>query len=218
MAVVAPGLTLQGAASWNRNEQTNSPSLMDANPASVNFGKPITESCKVVAGATVCSPLNNLFGPIGSPSANRGRREIEGLIGFFVNTLALRVDLEGDPTVSELIARARGVALGAQDNQDLPFEQVVEIVKPPRRLEHSPLFQVDFVWQSNEHVPFDLKGLKISPAPMARDRVRFDLELNLGEWGDRIIDDSLHGSPVIRRLVRRSCQRATLHLRVARRV
>jgi hypothetical protein len=70
VALLAPGLTLQGAASWNRNEQTNSPALMDTNPDSVNFGKPITESCKVVAGATVCSPLNNLFGPIGSPSAN----------------------------------------------------------------------------------------------------------------------------------------------------
>ncbi len=70
VALVAPGLTLQGAASWNRSEQTNSPALMDTNPASVNFGKPITESCKTVAGATVCTPLNNLFGPIGGPSAN----------------------------------------------------------------------------------------------------------------------------------------------------
>jgi iron complex outermembrane recepter protein len=66
VALVMPGLTVQGAASWNSSEQTNSPALIDSNPASVNFGKPITETCK----ATGCTPINNLFGPIGSPSAN----------------------------------------------------------------------------------------------------------------------------------------------------
>ena len=68
VALVAPGLTMQGAASWNRSEQTNSPSLMDNNPASANFGKPITVSCSKTG--TNCKPLNNLFGPIGGPSAN----------------------------------------------------------------------------------------------------------------------------------------------------
>jgi len=66
VALVAQGLTLQGAASWNRSEQTNSPSFIDNFPGSVNFGKPITESCS----ASGCKPLNNLFGPIGGPSAN----------------------------------------------------------------------------------------------------------------------------------------------------
>jgi iron complex outermembrane receptor protein len=70
VAVVLPGLTLQGAASWNQSEQTNSPSLMDTNPASVNFGKPITEACGLVTGLVKCAPLNNLFGPVGGPSAN----------------------------------------------------------------------------------------------------------------------------------------------------
>jgi outer membrane receptor protein involved in Fe transport len=71
VAVVMPGLTLQGAASWNSSEQTNSPSLVDNNRASANFGKPITESCsKSAAGVVSCSALNNLFGPIGGPSAN----------------------------------------------------------------------------------------------------------------------------------------------------
>jgi len=58
----------RGAASWNRSEQTNSPALTDGNPASVNYGKPITESCNKTG--TVCTPISNLFGPIGSPSAN----------------------------------------------------------------------------------------------------------------------------------------------------
>ncbi|HEX8319613.1 MAG TPA: condensation domain-containing protein, partial [Longimicrobium sp.] len=67
---------------------------------------------------------------VGTPTANRGRIEIEGLIGFFVNTLALRVDLAGSPTVAELLAHVRERALGAQQNQDIPFEQVVEVVQP----------------------------------------------------------------------------------------
>jgi iron complex outermembrane receptor protein len=68
VARVWQGLTLQGAASWNSSVQTNSPALMDTNPASVNFGNPITESCK--GTPLVCTPINNLFGPPGSPSAN----------------------------------------------------------------------------------------------------------------------------------------------------
>ncbi|MER8741391.1 condensation domain-containing protein, partial [Mesorhizobium sp. M1005] len=75
---------------------------------------------------------------IGVPSANRGRGEIEELIGFFVNTLALRLDLSGAPSVSELLERTRRTTLAAQEHQDLPFEQVVEIVKPPRALDHTP--------------------------------------------------------------------------------
>ncbi|HEX4239995.1 MAG TPA: TonB-dependent receptor [Steroidobacteraceae bacterium] len=70
VAVVLPGLTVQAASAWNQSEQTNSPSLMDTNPASVNFGKPITEACGGTPGHVTCSPLNNLFGPIGGPSAN----------------------------------------------------------------------------------------------------------------------------------------------------
>jgi outer membrane receptor protein involved in Fe transport len=66
VALVAQGLTVQGAASWNRSEQTNSPSLIDNNPASINFGKPITQNCN----SGTCVPLNNLYGPIGGPSAN----------------------------------------------------------------------------------------------------------------------------------------------------
>src|SRR5439155_6320829 len=101
---------------------------------------------------------------IGTPTANRTRREIEGLIGFFVNTLALRVDVGGEPAVGELLERARATALGAQDHQELPFEQVVEIVQPPRRLDHTPMFQVMFAWQNNEAPPIDLPGLSVAPA------------------------------------------------------
>ncbi|HEX9936869.1 MAG TPA: condensation domain-containing protein, partial [Longimicrobium sp.] len=85
---------------------------------------------------------------VGTPTAGRGRPEIEGLIGFFVNMLALRVDLSGTPTVAELLARVKERALTAQRYQEIPFDQVVEAVDPARSLSHSPLFQVVFAWVS----------------------------------------------------------------------
>ncbi|RAP55678.1 non-ribosomal peptide synthetase, partial [Oleiagrimonas sp. MCCC 1A03011] len=124
---------------------------------------------------------------IGAPTANRNRAEIEPLIGFFVNTLALRIDLSDDPTIAELLDRVRHTTLAAQDHQDLPFEQVVEIVQPPRRLDQTPLFQVMFAWQSNNAEIFDLHGVRVEPVPMAFDKVKFDLELELSEVDGAIV-------------------------------
>ncbi|MCP3468049.1 amino acid adenylation domain-containing protein (plasmid) [Bradyrhizobium sp. CCGUVB23] len=123
---------------------------------------------------------------IGVPSANRGRGEIEGLIGFFVNTLAVRLDLSGEPSVLQLLERTRRTALAAQEHQDLPFEQVVEIVQPPRRLDHTPLFQVMLAWQNNAVRSFDLAGLSVEAAGEGLDQVKFDLELSLGECDEVI--------------------------------
>ncbi|WP_266169313.1 non-ribosomal peptide synthetase [Dyella subtropica] len=123
---------------------------------------------------------------IGTPSANRGRREIEPLIGFFVNTLALRIDLSGQTTASELLSRVRRNALAAQDHQDLPFEQVVDIAHPSRSLDHTPLFQVLFAWQSNDEGRFELPGLVVEPVEMPLDTIHFDLELHLQEKDDGI--------------------------------
>ncbi|HBO42307.1 MAG TPA: hypothetical protein DD477_14000 [Spirochaetaceae bacterium] len=97
---------------------------------------------------------------VGTPSANRGRPEIEGLIGFFVNTLPLRLNLEDDPTVAELIDQTKRVALAAQENQDLPFEQIVDAVKPARSLAYTPLFQTLFAWQKDEQRELNLDGLE----------------------------------------------------------
>ena len=124
---------------------------------------------------------------VGTPTANRGRQELEGLIGFFVNTLALRVDLAGAPSVAELLERVRARALEAQHNQDLPFEQVVEAVRPARSLAHSPLFQAMFAWQSAPRGGLELPGLVPGPvgaAPQAA--VKFDLSLALHDSGDGI--------------------------------
>ncbi|HEV3052288.1 MAG TPA: amino acid adenylation domain-containing protein, partial [Longimicrobium sp.] len=130
---------------------------------------------------------------IGTPSANRGRSEIEGLIGFFVNTLALRVDLSGSPSVAELLGRVKERSLGAQHHQDIPFEQVVELVQPVRSLAHTPLFQVMFAWQNAPGGRLELPGLSLgsldaldsgdASSPWS---AKFDLSLALWEEGGRI--------------------------------
>src|SRR5262249_12774578 len=104
---------------------------------------------------------------IGTPVANRGRREIEKLIGFFVNTLALRVDVSGSPQVVELLNRVKAQSIAAQQHQDIPFEQVVEIVNPVRSLAHSPLFQTMFAWQNTPRERLELQGVEIEPLKSA---------------------------------------------------
>lgn len=124
---------------------------------------------------------------IGSPSANRARTEIEPLIGFFVNTLALRIDVSGAPETTDLLARVKALVLAAQENQDIPFEQVVEAVKPPRSLAFSPIFQVLFAWQNTAHSSFDLPGIKVSPIMRPQLTAMVDLVLSLEEVGDEIL-------------------------------
>ncbi|WP_049786408.1 non-ribosomal peptide synthetase [Mycetohabitans rhizoxinica] len=124
---------------------------------------------------------------IGTPSANRHHPQIEPLIGFFVNTLALRLDVSGEPSAAQLLERVRRTTLEAQAHQDMPFEQVVEIVQPPRRLEHTPLFQVMFAWQNNERAVWDLPALEVTPADLAYDVAKFDLDLHLYEAGGEIV-------------------------------
>ncbi|KER01778.1 non-ribosomal peptide synthetase [Photorhabdus temperata] len=159
------------------------------------------------AWATVLSHLSGQEDlVIGTPSAGRSRQEVESLIGFFINTLALRIDLSGAPNVIELLARVRQTALAAQMHQDLPFEQVVEIVQPPRRLAHTPLFQVMFAWQNNESLEWGLPELVVSPVDPVLDIVKFDLELELSEEEGRIVGmlsyaTALFDQPTIERYV-----------------
>ena len=125
---------------------------------------------------------------IGTPVANRGQSGIEGLIGFFVNTLALRVEVDGALTLAELVARVKVLALEAQQHQEMPFEQVVELVNPPRSLSHSPLFQAMFAWQNNSRGALDLPGLEVRPAAaLAHNVAKFDLTLSLQEQGAVIV-------------------------------
>ncbi|WP_341529456.1 amino acid adenylation domain-containing protein [Nostoc sp. UHCC 0302] len=118
---------------------------------------------------------------IGSPIANRNRSELEGLIGFFVNSLVLRTDLTGNPTFRELLSRVKEVALGAYAHQDLPFEKLVEELHPERNLNQNPLFQVVFALQNAPMSSLELTGLTLSPLPFDTETTRFDLEFHLWE-------------------------------------
>ena len=118
---------------------------------------------------------------IGSPIANRTSSEIEGLIGFFVNTLALRADLSGDRTVRELLALVRQVCLDAYTHQDLPFEKLVEVLQPVRDVSHSPIFQVMFELQNAPTSQLDVPGLRIATVDAEPLTAKFDLTLTLCE-------------------------------------
>ncbi|MGY2196583.1 amino acid adenylation domain-containing protein [Pseudomonas gingeri] len=124
---------------------------------------------------------------IGVPSANRPNSELEALIGFFVNTLALRLNVSDNPSVGQWLQQARTVALQAQEHQDLPFEQVVELLNPPRGLAHSPLFQVLFAWEQVQCEDLMLPGLAVEHVESQRHIAKFDLQLALSECNGQIV-------------------------------
>ncbi|MET0621639.1 MAG: amino acid adenylation domain-containing protein, partial [Pyrinomonadaceae bacterium] len=126
---------------------------------------------------------------VGTPTAGRNRREVEHLIGFFVNTLVLRTNLGGNPTFRELLGRVREVALGAQANQELPFEKLVEELHPQRDMSRNPLFQVAFGLQNAPGQDFALPGLTMTTLDVGGGTSRFDLEFYLWEG-----DESLGGA------------------------
>ncbi len=123
---------------------------------------------------------------IGTPEANRGRLETESLVGFFVSTLALRIDLRDDPDLPTLIARIRHTVLAARENRDLPFEQVVELVNPPRHLGYTPLFQVMLAWQDGSVRDISLPGLQAESAELGYQIAKYDLTLDLAERDEQI--------------------------------
>ncbi|MGH7579405.1 MAG: condensation domain-containing protein, partial [Gemmatimonadales bacterium] len=116
---------------------------------------------------------------VGSPIANRTRIELEHLVGFFVNSLALRTDLSGDPSFRELLRRVRGVALGAYAHQDLPFERVVEELHPERIGDRNPLFQVMFALQNAPRGRLTLPGITLRSVPRKTATSKFDLTLHM---------------------------------------
>ncbi|HEY9421556.1 MAG TPA: amino acid adenylation domain-containing protein, partial [Thermoanaerobaculia bacterium] len=121
---------------------------------------------------------------VGTPVAGRNRAELEGLIGFFVNTLALRVDGSGDPSFRELLGRVREAALGAFAHQALPFEKVVEELQPRRDLSRPPVFQVMFSLQNAAPAgTLDLPGLSLRPLATPATTAKFDLTFFLAETG-----------------------------------
>ncbi len=150
-------------------------------------------------GATLFMALASLFSVllsrysgqddivIGTPIANRHRAEVQDLIGFFVNTLLLRIDLGGAPGFRALLTRVRAAALDAYQHQDLPFEKLVAELAPERHLSHTPLFQVMFVHQTS----LEDRPVAAGPHPSSgsagvveRGTAKFDLTLFTGETED----------------------------------
>ncbi len=126
---------------------------------------------------------------VGTPIANRSRPELENLIGIFINTLALRTDLSGEPTFKELLARTREAALGAYAHQDVPFEVIVEKLQVERDLSHNPLFQVMLILQNAPQQTIRLSGMTLETLEVHSGTSTFDLTLTLTE-----IPDGLHAS------------------------
>jgi amino acid adenylation domain-containing protein len=144
---------------------------------------------------------------VGSPVANRNRTEIEGLIGFFVNVLALRGDLSGDPSFQQFLERVREVAVEALAHEDLPFEKLVEELRPDRRLQRTPLFSVLFVLQQPQDAPTGGEGLRWELEEVQPATSKFELSLHLvddpaeihGSWE---FDAGLFDKPTVARLGR----------------
>ncbi|MDX6694354.1 MAG: hypothetical protein QOF02_1957 [Blastocatellia bacterium] len=118
---------------------------------------------------------------VGMPIAGRNLPEIESLVGFFVNTLALRTDLSGDPTFSQLLQRVRETSLQAYAHQDVPFEMLVEELQPERSVGRTPLFQVLFALQNAPRGGLQLPGLRIDIMEVEDASTKFDMSFDLSE-------------------------------------
>ena len=126
---------------------------------------------------------------VGFPIAGRGDAALDELVGFFVNTLVLRVDLTGNPTFADLLAQVRRRSLAAYEHQDVPFEVLVERLKPTRSMAHHPLVQVVLAWQNFGWQPGDAAGLslgelQVEPMTVDTETARMDLTFNLAERWD----------------------------------
>jgi amino acid adenylation domain-containing protein len=118
---------------------------------------------------------------VGSPVAGRGRPDLEGQIGFFVNSVVLRARVAADATLAEHLQQVKATALGAYAHQELPFDKVVELLQPDRDLSRHPIFQVWITYQNTPQTAFDFEGVAIEFLAAAHVRAMFDLSLFVEE-------------------------------------
>ena len=124
---------------------------------------------------------------IGSPIANRNRKETEAMLGFFINTLVLRSIVPGGLTFKELLQNTKTMTLGAYAHQDIPFETLVEELKPERDMSHSPFFQAMFVMNNARVDKLELPGLELSLLEIDNKTTKFDLILNMTESDEGLL-------------------------------
>jgi amino acid adenylation domain-containing protein/non-ribosomal peptide synthase protein (TIGR01720 family) len=137
---------------------------------------------------------------VGCPVANRQRAELEGLIGFFANTMPIHVDFSDNPSVATLLVRVRAATLEGYAYQALPFEQIVEAMRPERSLGHTPLFQNTLtVASASGSKPLSLKGLEVQAIETPRDSAQFDLALSLGDDGEDISGSLVYATALFER-------------------
>lgn len=136
---------------------------------------------------------------ISSPVANRRRTELEGLVGFFVNSLVLRMDVSGGPTFRDLLGRVRRVTLEAYDHQDVPFERLVEELRPERLTTHNPLFRAAFSLQNTPMRPAAPQGITVTPWETHNRTAKFDLVLALTDDGEALLADVEYSSELFER-------------------
>ncbi|WP_147446687.1 non-ribosomal peptide synthetase, partial [Corallococcus sp. CA047B] len=149
----------------------------------------VTPFMTLLAAFSAC--LNRFTGEtdvvVGTAIAGRPRRELEGVVGFFANTLALRVSLDGRPSFRELARRVKAVTLESYAHQALPFEQLVEALGLPRDLGRNPLFQVMLVLENLPEGEFQLPGLVLRPLDIESHSAKFDLTLSLKETPEGLL-------------------------------
>jgi non-ribosomal peptide synthetase component F len=118
---------------------------------------------------------------VGTAIANRNRSETEPLMGFFVNMLVMRTDMNGNPSFRELLDRVKQLTLAAYQHQDVPFEQVIEMLQPQRSLNRSPLYQVEFTLQNAPLEPLETRDLTFTPVNVQPDSSETDFNLIMSE-------------------------------------
>lgn len=136
---------------------------------------------------------------VGTPIANRRQSELEGLIGFFANTLPLRVNVQPELTFRELLRNVRETTLNGYANQDVPFERLVEELQPPRELNRTPLFQVLFDVQNTSHSKLTLPELEIGIQEFVTNATRFDIECFLKEQDSELFGNVIYSTDLFER-------------------